>query len=186
MKRIGIAAALAVYLGAATATAEAQAAGTSATDWHVYGGGVLGGEEYTRGAFGGTGITNGTVYAGVDGHALWLTDEGLDQLARLIPRGVDFELATVGLDVAVGPTIRTSTGRTDFIPVGIIGYTTAELEACYRSDCESESETEANFGAGFVAAFKGESGRGLHAGFRWTRNYGAALSVGFVFQTGGS
>ncbi len=154
-------------------------------DWHIYGGGVVvGADEYTRGAFGGSGATNGIVYAAVDGHGLWPTDEGMDQLAQLIPRGMDFEIITAGLDVAIGGVFRSSTGRVDLIPIGIIGYTMANLEVCIESFCDEESETEANFGGGVVAAFKGESGRGLHAGFRWTRNYGAAVSVGYIFQTG--
>ena len=173
MKRI-IFGVVGVFLSAVSASAQ--------TDWHIYGGGVLGGEEYTRGALFGIGSTTGPVFAGVTGHGLWLTDEGMDELARMIPRGFDFEVATAGLDVEIGPTVRY--GNVDVMPVGIVGYTTFEVEVCYHSDCEDESETDANLGAGMVAAFKGESGRGLHTGFRWTRNYGAAVTVGFVFQTG--
>lgn len=158
--------------------------GFAQTDFHIYGGGIVGGEEHVRGALGGTGLTNGVVYAGVDGHGLWFTDEGMNLIAREVPRGLDFTTTMYGADVVVGGVVRS--GNVDLIPVGIIGYTTAELEICFDSFCDDESETEANVGGGVIVAFKGESGRGLHAGFRWTRNYGAAVSVGFVFQVGAS
>lgn len=170
---------------ALAALALASAASAQTTDWHIYGGGAPSADEITRGFLFGAGLTNGTVYAGVDGHGLWPTDEGLNQLAAVVPFGVDFKTVATGLNVAVGPTIRNATGRVDFMPVGVVGYTTAELELCIDSFCDSESETQVNFGAGFVAAMKGESGRGLHVGFRWTRNYRAAFTIGFVFQTGG-
>ena len=118
------------------------------------------------------------------GHGLWLDEEGeavFRQLAR--QSGADLTLTSYGADTSIGGIVRTSTGRVHVIPVGIIGYTTADLEACIEvSCCDEESETQINVGAGFVAAFKSESGNGLHAGFRYTRNYGAAVSVGYVFQ----
>lgn len=173
-----------IILGVVVGVLAAAGPASAQTDWHIYGGGVLGGEEYTRGALFGIGSTTGPVFVGVDGHALWYTDEGIDFLAQAVPRGLTFEVTTAGLDVAVGGVVRSATRRVDFIPHGIIGYTTGEVEICDGSFCDDDSVTDANFGAGFIAAFKGESGRGLHTGFRWTRNYGAAVSVGFVFQTG--
>ena len=98
--------------------------------------------------------------------------------------GIDFSYSLYGADVLIGGVARSSTGRVDFIPFGLVGYTTAEVEGCIGSFCDDESETEVNFGAGGNVAVKGESGRGLHLGFRWTRNYGAAVTLGFVFQTG--
>ena len=154
------------------------------TTWHVYGGGVLGGEEYTRGAFGGSGVSAGSIYAGVDGHALWFTDEGEQLLLRA--GGLDsIEYSFAGLDVSFGYVARNATNRIHFIPVGIIGFTSAELDACERyygrTFCEDATATEVNVGGGFVTAFKGESGRGVHVGFRYTRNYGAAISAGYVW-----
>ena len=172
---------------AATAAALALASAASAqTDWHIYGGGVLGGEEHTRGALFGIGSSAGDIFFAGEGHGLWLTDEGHD-IVRAAARGtgLDFTYSIYGADLLVGGVVRSSTGRVDFIPVGIIGYTTAEVEGCIGSLCDDESESVVNFGAGANVAMKGESGRGLHLGFRYTRNYGAALTVGFVFQTGG-
>ena len=168
---------------AAVAALAIASAASAQTDWHVYGGGVLGGEEYVRGANFGAGLTDGRIYLGTDAHGLWFTDEGMDQMAQVVPRGMDFTTAMYGIDVSIGGVGRSSTGRVDFIPVGIIGYTTAEVEVCAGSFCDDESESVVNFGAGGNVAVKGESGRGLHLGFRYTRNYGAALSVGFVWQT---
>ena len=54
MKRI-IFGVVGVFLSAVSASAQ--------TDWHIYGGGVLGGEEYTRGALFGIGSTTGPVLA---------------------------------------------------------------------------------------------------------------------------
>ena len=125
------------------------------TDWHIYGGGAVGSGEHIRRGLVGFGVTSRPIYFGVDAHDLWQTGEEMELLA----------------DVALGGVVRS--GRVDIIPIGIIGYTTAEVH----------EKVKANVGAGLVAAFKGESGRGLHVGFRYTRHYGAALSVGFVFQT---
>ena len=155
------------------------------TDFHLYGGGVLGGEEYTRGALGGSAASSGPVYFGVDGHGLWFTDEGEQILLRT--GGLDsIEYTMAGLDASFGYVVRNATNRIHFIPIGIIGFTSAEIEGCARyysrEVCEDDSVTQANFGAGFVTAFKGESGNGLHAGFRYTRNYGAAVTVGYIWQ----
>ena len=160
-------------------------ASAAQTDVHLYGGGVVGGEEYTRGAFGGVGwASSGLVYVGVDGHGLWLDEEGEAVFRRLARQsGADLTLNSYGADTSIGGIFRTSTGRVHVIPVGIIGYTTADLEICIRETfCDDDSKTVMNFGAGLVTAFKGEGGSGLHAGFRYTRNYGAAISVGYVFQ----
>lgn len=119
-----IAAVVVVAALAAAAPASAQ------TDWHIYGGGVLGG-EYTRGRALRARVDTGPVF--VAAHGLWLNDEGVRELAQVIPRGLDFEVASAGVDVEIGPTVRF--GNTDVMPVGVVGYTTAELEVCYRSDC---------------------------------------------------
>ena len=157
------------------------------TDWHFYGGGVVGGEEHTRGFFGGSAaVTGSPVYVGVDGHGLRFTDEGEQLLLRA--GGLDtIEYSIAGLDGSFGYVVRNATNRIHFIPVGIIGYTTGEIEACgtyywLGRVCDDEKLTDLNVGGGFVAAFKGESGNGLHVGFRYTRNYGAAVSVGYIFQ----
>ena len=175
MKQVGLFALALSLLSASVASAQ--------TDWHVYAGGAAG-DEYEDGAVFGAGNTDGQYYVGVDGHVLWPNEDGQALLDREL-RGTELDLttSTYGLDVSVGGVVRSSTGRVDLIPVGIIGYTRGDAELCVGSFCDSESETAINFGGGVVAAFKGESGRGLHVGFRYTRNYGAALSVGFVFQT---
>ena len=153
-------------------------------DLHLYGGGGGTADEFTRVGLFGTGGSSGNVYVAVDGHGLWLTDEGMQafrQLAR--SAGADLTLNAYGLDVSVGGVFRSSTDRVQFIPVGLVGYTRADLEACiYDSFCDEESETEINFGAGAVAAFKSAGGSGLHVGFRYTRNYGAAVTIGYIFQ----
>ena len=153
------------------------------TDWHLYGGGVLGGKEWTRGAFGGSGAAAGSLYAGVDGHGLWLNDEGktaFRQLAR--STGADLTMSTYGMDVSIGGVYRNATGRLQLIPVALVGFTTGAVEACYGSFCDDDTMTDANFGGGFIVAAKGEGGNGLHVGFRYTRNYGAAVSVGYIFE----
>ena len=159
-------------------------AASAQTDYHLYGGGVLGGKEFTRGGFGGVGISSGQWYGGTDGHGLWLNEDGEAAFRRAARRsGADLTLTTYGLDASIGYVARNAANRVHFIPVALIGYTTGEFEACIRETfCDTESETTINFGAGFVTAFKGESGNGLHAGFRYTRNYGAAISVGFIWQ----
>ena len=151
------------------------------TDIHLYGGGVLGGEEYTRGFLGGSGATHGPVFVGADGHGLWFTDEG-EQLLLGAGDLDSIEYTWYGLDAVIGFVVRNATDRMHFIPIGIVGFSTLELEACRGTYCEEfDAETKTNIGAGFIAAFKGESGRGIHAGFRYTRNYGYAMTVGYVW-----
>lgn len=176
MRRIGLV--LGVLLLSVSAAAAQQ---QDRPDWHIYGGGVLGGEEYTRGAFGGTGAANDRFYVGVDGHGLWLDDAGQAQFRRLARQlGTDLTLTSYGMDVSIGVVAASSAdGRAKFIPVGMIGYTRADIEACIGTFCDDESETAANYGAGFVAVFNSR----VHLGLRYTRNYGAAMSVGWVFRT---
>ena len=192
MMRIGIAVALGVLL-CAPSTAVAQ------VEYHLYGGGALG-TDSTRGAFGGAGLTAGAgaagavgqraavrgVYFSVDGHGLWLNEAGKSEFQRLSRiTGADLALEAIGLDFSFGGVISSSSGRVKVIPVGLIGFTENTLTTCLRgSSCDEETETQINYGAGFVTAFKGGSGRGVHVGFRYTRNYGAALSLGFVFTSG--
>ena len=138
------------------------------TDWHFYGGGVLGGQEHTHRAFGGLGLAGSQIYIGWDLHGLWRADEGVDQLGRI--------------DMTIGNVIRLSTGRVDLTPIGIIGFTSKLCDGVFCDNAEDELKAT-NFGGGFVAAFKGESGRGLHAGVRWTRSYGVSVSFGLVLRT---
>lgn len=149
-------------------------------DWHIYGGGVLGGKEYTRGGFAGAAGSTGVLYMGIDGHVLRLDDAGQVAFQQLAIRsGADLALATYGMDLSVGGVIGSSAdGRSKLIPFGLIGYTRADLEACiYETFCDEESATQVNFGAGFAAALSR-----FHVGFRYTRNYGVAISVGVVFR----
>ena len=96
--------------------------------------------------------------------------------------GADLALEAIGVDLSLGAVIRSSTGRVKVIPVGLIGFTGTTLTVCVReSSCEEETTEDFNYGIGVVTTFKNSGGKGLHAGFRYTRNYGAALSVGFVF-----
>ena len=185
MIRIGLAALVGVLLSVSPAAAQAE--------YHLYGGGVVGGEEYTRGAFGGAGLTAGAgapavgqraavrgIYFSVDGHGLWLDETGKAELQRLSDlAGADVTLEAIGLDFSLGGVIRSSTGRVSVMPVGLIGFTSTTLTTCVReSSCEETETEEINYGAGVVVAVSR-----LHAGFRYTRNYGAAVSVGLVFTT---
>lgn len=191
MRQLGLGVLGALLFSASTAAGQAQ--------YHLYGGRAIGGEDHTKGAFFGAGLTAGGgagavgqraavrgVYFGVDGHGLWLDEAGKTELQRLSHlAGAELTVEAIGLDFSLGGVIRSSTGGVSLIPVGLIGFTETMLTACVRGlSCEEETETEVNYGVGFVTAFTGQSGRGLHAGFRYTRNYGAALSVGVVFTTG--
>ena len=186
---------VAVLLLAAPSLAAAQQ-----TEWHLYGGGgvtggVAGGEEhpFRRGAFVGVGANVGGgagavgqrapargVYFSVDVHGLWLDETAKAELQRRSDlTGADLTREAIGLDFSLGRGVRSSTGRVSVIPVGLIGFTGTMLTTCVRgsSSCDEETETEkVNYGAGVVVAVSR-----LHAGFRYTRNYGAALSVGYIF-----
>ncbi len=155
-------------------------------DYHLYAGGVLAGEEHTRGAL--VGLI-GTVHfgwfalaMGVDGHRLWHHDEGQAAFDRAMEdTGADTEIDSNGLNAVFGLGGGSFDGRRQVIPIGIIGYTRTNVEICIHATCAEESATIVNYGFGLITAIKGGGGRGLHTGLRWTRNYGVALTVGFVW-----
>ena len=141
-------------------------------DMHLYGGATIGGKEYTKGFLVGVGIQNNRTYVSMDGHSLGLDEEGKAAFQQ-IARGT----GTSGLDVSYGNAVFVSE-RFSVIPVGIGGYTGGEF--CSETVCDDGSQF--NYGGGVVAAVKGVVGRyGLHAGVRYTRNYGAAVTFGLVF-----
>lgn len=155
-------------------------------DYHLYAGGVLAGEEHTSGALVGLiGAVHFGWFAlamGVDGHRLWHDDEGQAASDRVMgDTGTDAEINSNGLNAVFGLGGGSFDGRRQVIPIGIIGYTRTNVEVCIDATCAEESATIVNYGFGLIAAIKGAGGRGLHTGLRWTRSYGVALTVGFVW-----
>ena len=140
-------------------------------DMHLYGGAVVGGRKYTEGFLGGIGIQNNRTYVGMDGHVLELDEEGKSTVPQIASEG-----NSSGLDVSFGRAIFVNE-RFSVIPVGIGGYSGGL--SCSEALCGDGSQF--NYGAGVVAAVKLVGGRGLHAGVRYTRNYGAAVTFGLVF-----
>lgn len=161
-----------------TATASAQ------VETHLYGGGILGGVENTRGFLGGVGFGKGPAYAAVDGHGLRFKQEELQRLAN--ETVTDITVKSYGVDFSIGGALKSDSEKFKVMPVGIVGYTTGDVKVCLPGSafCADEKETQVNFGAGLVTVIKGKADSGLHLGARYTRNYGFAVTVGFVFPSG--
>ena len=144
-------------------------------DVHLYGGAVVGGEEYTQGFLGGAGLEGRRLYFGVDGHGLFLDSEAKELLRRAAGGAV--ATSVYGLDISFGGSLMPSDSSFSIIPVGIIGFTEGEI--CIEEFCASE--TDVNAGGGLVFTLRGKKSRhGVHLGVRYTRNYGAAVSGGLV------
>ena len=142
-------------------------------DMYLYGGAVVGGKKYIEGYLGGIGMQNNRTYVGMDGHVLGLDEEG----KAAVPQ-IKSDNGASGLDVSFGRAIF-ATERFSVIPVGIGGYSGGQ--SCSELLCGDGSQF--NYGAGMVAAVKSVVGSyGLHAGVRYTRVYGAAVTFGMVFK----
>ena len=171
-RRIGIGL---VVLVAAT-PAQAQ------TDWHVYGGGVLGGnKEKHIGALVGAGASVGYLYGGADIHGLDLNAEGQAELQALAAgTGIDLTYEAYGADGVIGFVGRRPGAL--IIPALVFGYTTGEAEGCIAgADCLRESVGQVNYGFEIIAAATGNTGSGIRASYRYGRNYGNVLSIGWMF-----
>ena len=176
---------------------------------HLYGGPIVGGEEYTKGYVVGSGVQAGSfLYIGTETHLPQLTDEGKQLIEEAID-GVVTKDFVYGVDLVIGAATLGSE-RVSVIPVGLIGFTTGE--ACvqqyetvnvygyrtapfsgrriygvvdrYRSlgDEMCEKTTETNVGAGLTTTIRGSRGHGVQVGFRYTRHYGYAVAGGAVFN----
>lgn len=143
---------------------------------HAYGGTSVVPRDDTKANFiGGAGSEAGSAYVGFDLYGLRPTGdtkEGLDDFGLTIQGG--------GYDGVIGGAVA-KTSKYSVIPVGIFGY--SRVKACRSSGCDDPvmEEQQANFGAGILFRIMGSGSAGFHTGFRYTRNYGAAFTVGVVF-----
>lgn len=146
---------------------------------HAYGGTtVIPKDNFKANFIGAGGVEAGPAYIGLEAYGIRPVGEErqlLQDLANLT--GTDIVIKGGGYDFVGGGAIA-KTSRYSVIPVGIVGY--SGFEACLESDCSGDSK-QANFGGGVMFRIMANDGVGLHTGFRYTRNYGAALTVGIVF-----
>ena len=145
---------------------------------HIYSAAVIAGEGYTRGFHRGGALQWGRVYFGLDEHDLKLGKEREADFKALAEESGDHrQLDNTGVDFSFG-AVASKSERFSIIPVALIGSTNTSL--CGENWCQY-SET-VNYGAGLVATTDLPWRFGVHAGIRYTRNYGGSLMFGVVFN----
>lgn len=154
-------------------------AANAQTHLHAYGGGLISGPDKNySGYLTGGGMERKWFFVAADWHFLKTPSDAetaLDFFEDLTE--IDFGLEFSGLDVSLGVPIRVS-NRVSLIPVGIAGFTNIRL--CIDTSCFSAPDL--NYGVGGSARIMLAPRIGVHAGFRYTRHYELAFTVGAVFR----
>ena len=161
------------------ALALTSAAANAQTHIHAYGGSLISGPEKNySGYLTGGGMERKWFFVAADWHSLKTPSDAetaFDLFEDLT--GSDFGLKFSGLDLSLGVPIRVS-NRVSLIPAAIVGFTNIRL--CFDTDCVSAPDV--NYGGGGGARIMLAPRLGVHAGFRYTRHYELAFTVGAVFR----
>ena len=142
---------------------------------HLYGGATFVPKDNTRAVVAGGVFEFGPAYLGFDRHSLQPTgdiQQDLDGLGDDL--GLTFKVT--GYDFSIGPALF-GNQRYSVIPMGIVGYTRGEF--CLV-EVLCEDARLANYGGEVALRVMASSRAGIHAGVRYTRNYGATLTIGVV------
>ena len=168
---------------------EAQQQSGFPIDTHVFAGGIVANEtgtlkEYGASFFSGAAWATGPIWAGFSFHNLSLNQAGRDdwdafvaEIRQQLP-SAELELESLGMDFSIGIVRRAPDAAFELIPMLIVGRTTAGVHACIDTGkCVDEDVYQNNVGGGLVVGINR-----LHLGFRYTRNYGVAMSFGYIFR----
>ena len=156
-----------------------SAAAKAQTHFHAYGGSVISGSDKNySGYFTGGGMERKWFFVAADWHSL-TTPSQVESALNLFEdlTETNFGLEFSGLDISLGVPIRVS-NTVSLIPAGIVGFTTIRL--CIETSCFSAPDL--NLGGGSAARIMLAPRIGVHAGFRYTRHYELAFTVGAVFR----
>ena len=156
-----------------------SAAANAQTHFQAYGGSVISGPDKNYcGFLTGGGMERKWFFVAADWHSLKTPEQvetGLDLFEDLTETNVGLEFS--GLDISLGVPIRVS-NTVSLIPAGIGGFTT--IRFCIDTSCLSAPDL--NYGGAGSARIMLAPRMGVHAGFRYTRHYELAFTVGAVFQ----